>query len=221
MGWSDILLFFSGFWEFKVDQPKPGFNHHPSRTTFFLRRERWIFNSYCVGYRTGYQTGTLQSMNSTLTRARSEPGSNTGTLNTIARTNVAYREDRLDERPVDVSESYLARHPSASGTLQIQRPVYHPVSAILSHTDCVICMYFIGLGFLYVYCTAKAWWPVHSCLWLPVFSCMGFDFYLHAGCIHVCYTHRLTIYWITPLSPVKDRAWLFFIELSSPIVVGG
>lgn len=64
------------------------------------------------------------SMASTLTRPRSEPASNT---NTIARSNVAFRDDKSDERPLDTTDIHLGTYPS-SGTLPIQRPLYQQVN---------------------------------------------------------------------------------------------
>ena len=60
------------------------------------------------------------SVTSTLTRPRSEPPSNT---NTIARSNVAFRDDRSDERPLDVNGGYPT-YPSNNGTLPIRQSAY-------------------------------------------------------------------------------------------------
>lgn len=62
------------------------------------------------------------SVTSTLTRPRSEPPSNS---NTIARSNVAFRDDRSDERTLD-NRSYNPNYPPTTnnGTLPIQRPAY-------------------------------------------------------------------------------------------------
>lgn len=68
--------------------------------------------------RSGDTAGTM-SVASTLTRPRSEPASNTNTLNTITRSNPAYR----DETQADL---YAAQYPNNS-TLPIQRPLYQPV----------------------------------------------------------------------------------------------
>ncbi|XP_067948450.1 catenin delta-2-like isoform X2 [Watersipora subatra] len=71
------------------------------------------------------------SASSTLTRPRSEPPSNS---NTIARTNGAFRDDRIDER---AGNSYPMNGTSSSypsnGTLPIQRPLYQQEGWHTSH----------------------------------------------------------------------------------------
>jgi len=67
----------------------------------------------------GANTGTM-SVTSTLTRPRSELPSNT---NTIARSNVAFRDDRSDEKPLDTNGGYPT-FSSNNGTLPIRQSAY-------------------------------------------------------------------------------------------------